>query len=158
MENQFFEKPILNSLYGYPVLHWELDKTGQPTQQIIEKRRPAEFITPIPKPKKQKGAQQEVPYRYGSEMRQYRPDFIVRVDDGHGDDDLLNLVVEIKGFRGEDAKVKKETMDIYWVPGVNNPGTHGWAFAEFTEVYQMQADFVKKVEGEFEKLVGRLCQ
>ena len=52
----------------------------------------------------------EVPYRYGSEMRQYRPDFIVRVDDGHGDDDLLNLVVEIKGFRGEDAKVKKETM------------------------------------------------
>ena len=101
----------------------------------------------------------EVPYRYGSEMRQYRPDFIVRVDDGHGDDDLLNLVVEIKGFRGEDAKVKKETMDIYWVPGVNNLGTHGrWAFAEFTEVYQMQMDFAKKVKGEFDKLVGRFCQ
>ncbi|MBH2019876.1 MAG: DEAD/DEAH box helicase family protein [Burkholderiales bacterium] len=101
----------------------------------------------------------EVPYRYGSEMRQYRPDFIVRIDDGHGDDDLLNLVVEIKGFRGEDAKVKKETMDIYWVPGVNNLGTHGrWAFAEFTEVYQMQDDFAKKVEGEFNKLVGRFCQ
>ena len=45
MENQFFEKPILNSPYGYPVLHWELDKTGQPTQKIIDKRRPAEFIT-----------------------------------------------------------------------------------------------------------------
>ena len=59
MTNQFFEKPILNSPYGYPVLHWELDKTGQPTQQIIDKRRPAEFITPIPKPKKQKGSQQE---------------------------------------------------------------------------------------------------
>ncbi|MFZ3139615.1 BPTD_3080 family restriction endonuclease [Polaromonas sp.] len=101
----------------------------------------------------------EVPYRYGSEMRQYRPDFIVRVDDGHGDDDLLNLIVEIKGFRGEDAKVKKETMDIYWVPGVNNLRTHGrWAFAEFTEVYQMQDDFAKKVEGEFNKLVGRFCQ
>ena len=26
MTNQFFEKPILNSPYGYPVLHWELDK------------------------------------------------------------------------------------------------------------------------------------
>jgi type III restriction enzyme len=31
----------------------------------------------------------EVPYRYGSEMRKYRPDFVVHVDDGHGDDDLL---------------------------------------------------------------------
>ena len=28
----------------------------------------------------------EVPYRYGSEMRQYRPDFIVRADDGHGEE------------------------------------------------------------------------
>ena len=51
MTNPFFEKPILNSPYGYPARYWELDKTGQPTQQIIEKRRPAEFITPIPKPK-----------------------------------------------------------------------------------------------------------
>jgi type III restriction enzyme len=25
-----------------------------------------------------------VPYRYGSEMRKYLPDFIVLVDDGHG--------------------------------------------------------------------------
>jgi len=97
----------------------------------------------------------EVPYRYGSEMRQYRPDFIVRVDDGHGEDDLLNLVVEIKGFRFEDAKVKKETMDIYWVPGVNNLATHGrWAFAEFTEVYQMQVDFAKKVEDVFNTMIN----
>lgn len=57
MKNQFFEKPILNAPYGYPERHWELDKTGQPTQQIIEKRRPAEYITLIPKPKKKKGAQ-----------------------------------------------------------------------------------------------------
>ena len=59
MTNPFFEKPILNSPYGYPARYWELDKTGQPTQKIIDKRRPAEFITPIPKPKKQKGGQQE---------------------------------------------------------------------------------------------------
>ena len=65
----------------------------------------------------------EVPYRYGSEMRQYRPDFIVLVDDGHGDDDLLHLVVEIKGYRREDAKEKKTTMDTYWVPGVNQLGS-----------------------------------
>ena len=54
MANQFFEKPILNSPYEHPARHWELDH-GQPTQQIIEKRRPAEYITPLPKPKKRKG-------------------------------------------------------------------------------------------------------
>ena len=62
----------------------------------------------------------EVPYRYGSETRKYRPDFIVLVDDGHGDDDLLHLIVEIKGYRREDAKEKKSTMETYWVPGVNH--------------------------------------
>ena len=54
MDNRFFEQPILNSPYEYPERHWELDDEGQPTQQIIETRRRAEFITPIPKPKKRK--------------------------------------------------------------------------------------------------------
>ncbi len=53
------------------------------------------------------------------------PDFIVLVDDGHGEDDLLHLIVEIKGYRREDAKETKNTMDIYWVPGVNNLGNYG---------------------------------
>lgn len=56
MDNRFFEKPILNSPYEYPNQHWELDEEGQPTQQIIKKRRSAKFITPIPKPKKRKKA------------------------------------------------------------------------------------------------------
>src|SRR5260370_35440057 len=55
MENQFFERPILNSPYDYPTRYWELDKQGQPTQRIMETRRKAEFITPIPKPRKRKG-------------------------------------------------------------------------------------------------------
>ena len=96
----------------------------------------------------------EVPYRYGSEMRVYRPDFIVLVDDGHGPADLLHLVVEIKGYRREDAKEKKATMDTYWVPGVNHSGQYGrWAFAEFTEVYQIESDFAAKVASEFNKMV-----
>jgi type III restriction enzyme len=96
----------------------------------------------------------EVPYRYGSETRKYLPDFIVRIDDGHGDDDLLNLIVEIKGYRREDAKDKKSTMDTYWVPGVNNLKQYGrWAFAEFTEVYQIETDFEAKVEAEFNKMI-----
>lgn len=96
----------------------------------------------------------EVPYRYGSETRKYLPDFIVLVDDGKGPDDLLRLVVEIKGYRREDAKEKKSTMDTYWVPGVNHLGTYGrWAFAEFTDVFQMQDDFAKKVESKFNKMI-----
>ena len=99
----------------------------------------------------------EVPYRYGSEMRRYLPDFIVLVDDGHGEDDLLHLIVEIKGYRQEDAKDKKLTMDNYWIPGVNHLGTHGrWAFAEFTEVYQIEADFEQKVESEFNRMIDTL--
>lgn len=96
----------------------------------------------------------EVPYRFGSETRHYRPDFIVHVDDGRGNHDLLNLVVEIKGYRREDAKEKKSTMDIYWVPGVNALGSFGrWAFAEFTDVFQMQDDFKDKVAAEFDKML-----
>ena len=97
----------------------------------------------------------EVPYRYGSETRTYLPDFIVLVDDGKGPDDLLHLVVEIKGYRREDAKEKKSTMDTYWVPGVNNLGRYGrWAFAELTDVFQMQDDFARKVAAEFDKMIG----
>lgn len=97
----------------------------------------------------------EVPYLYGSENRKYRPDFIVLVDDGHGEEDPLRLIVEIKGYRREDAKEKKSTMDTYWVPGVNNSAKYGrWAFAEFTEVYQIESDFKAKVESQFNKMLG----
>lgn len=97
----------------------------------------------------------EVPYRFGSDNRKYIPDFIVLVDDGHGPDDPLHLVVEIKGYRGEDAKEKKSTMDTYWVPGVNNLGQFGrWAFAEFTEVYRIEADFTEKVDRNFDNLIS----
>jgi type III restriction enzyme len=78
------------------------------------------------------------------------------VDDGHAADDLLHLVVEIKGYRREDAKEKKVTMDTYWVPAVNNLGTLGrWAFAELTEIYQIESDFKAKVESAFNEMIGR---
>lgn len=101
----------------------------------------------------------DVPYRYGSETRKYLPDFIVRVDDGRGEDDLLNLIVEIKGYRREDAKDKKATMETYWVPGINNLKSFGrWAFAEFTEVYQIETDFEAKIEAEFDKMLAGICK
>ena len=101
----------------------------------------------------------EVPYRYGSETRKYLPDFIVLVDDGHGPDNPLHLIVEIKGYRREDAKEKKATMDTYWVPGVNHLGTYGrWAFAEFRDIYEIESDFKAKVECEFNKMIAKASE
>ncbi|MCX5935960.1 MAG: DEAD/DEAH box helicase family protein [Pseudanabaena sp. LacPavin_0818_WC45_MAG_42_6] len=94
---------------------------------------------------KNQGLGFEVPYLYGSTQRKYIPDFIVQIDDGR--DDLLNLIVEIKGFRGEDAKDKANTMKTYWIPGVNNLGKFGrWQFAEFTEVFEIDSGFHKLIE------------
>src|SRR6202521_1353736 len=79
MDNQFFERPILNSPYDYPARYWELDEHGQPTQRIIESRRKAEFITPIPKPRKrkEKAIQAELVFDEGKELsteeQQYDP-------------------------------------------------------------------------------------
>lgn len=83
MPNSFFDHPILNSPYAYPARYWELDEDGQPTQRIIERRRRAEFITPIPKPKKRKtaAAQQEFVFDDGkgisSTAQQYDPTPII---------------------------------------------------------------------------------
>ena len=79
MQNQFFEQPILNSPHDYPGRHWELDDQGQPTQQIVERRRRAEFITPVPKPRKRKtpASQMAIVFDEGAglstERQQYDP-------------------------------------------------------------------------------------
>ena len=46
-------------------------------------------------------------------------------------------------------------METYWVPGGNNLSGYGrWAFAELTEVYEIESDFAKKVEAGLDKLIG----
>ena len=98
-----------------------------------------------------------VPYQDGSIARDYLPDFIVRVDDGHGEQDPLNLVVEVKGYRGENAKVKKETMENYWIPGVNRLGGYGrWAFVELRDAHTMRADLDAALKSVVSKAVAPL--
>ena len=42
-------------------------------------------------------------------------------------------------------------MDTYWIPCVNNLGTHGrWAFAEFTDAFQIDAAFNEMIESAIE--------
>jgi type III restriction enzyme len=103
---------------------------------------------------KNQGLGFEVPYRHGSNTRKYIPDFIVQVNDGH--EGSLNLVVEIKGYRGEDAREKKSTMEAYWVPGVNHLQTYGrWAFLELKDVYLIQDQFAESVEEALTRVIAR---
>jgi type III restriction enzyme len=89
---------------------------------------------------KNQGLGLEVPYRDGAVLRKYLPDFILKIDDGGSDP--LNLIVETKGYRKGDAQLKAETMRALWVPGVNNLRRYGrWAFAEFTDVFEISAAF-----------------
>lgn len=91
MSNPFFDHPILNSPYERPSRHWELDDSGQPTQQVLETRRRAEFITPIPKPKKQKKSpkQQDFIFDEGVGLsdtaQQYDPTSIINEVRSHVD-------------------------------------------------------------------------
>ena len=83
MSNHFFDQPILNTPYDCPTKHWELDEAGQPTQQIIDSRRSAKFITPIPKPKKQKSSAKQADLVFdegkgiSSREQQYDPTSII---------------------------------------------------------------------------------
>ncbi|HEX3530235.1 MAG TPA: hypothetical protein VH988_24505 [Thermoanaerobaculia bacterium] len=77
MPPSFFDHPILNAPYAYPARHWELDESGQPTNRIVERRRPAQYVSPIPKPKKQKVDQQELAmadaFGLAAERQRYDP-------------------------------------------------------------------------------------
>jgi type III restriction enzyme len=194
MDNRFFERPILNSPYEYPARYWELDESGQPTQQIIETRRPAKYITPIPRPKKHKtaSAQADLVFDEGKGLstqdQQYDPTPVINQLHGHVDRwqslpnpndwqvtpetarllqhsrhhpfnsikpffcqveavetaiwlteiaptvragkrflehladannsaNPLHLIVEINGYRREDAKDKKSAVETSWPPG-----------------------------------------
>lgn len=112
MSNPFFEHPILNSPYACPQQHWDpYNPTGSTAfvrfntsktdrwetssnhchinWVILDSDWEAEFCRVAeahPRVRayvKNHNLGFEVPYRYGSENRKYRPDFIVLIDDGH---------------------------------------------------------------------------
>ena len=75
-----------------------------------------------------------IPYTVKGDQRNYVPDFIVRLDDGRGADDLLNLIVEVTGQRDADKAAKVAAARNLWVPAVNNAGMWGrWGFIEVAD-------------------------
>ena len=80
-----------------------------------------------------------IPYTLNGEERHYYPDFIVHIDDGHGKENPLNLVVEVTGEQKKDKAIKVETAQTLWIPAVDNHGGFGrWAFIEITDPWNAQ--------------------
>jgi type III restriction enzyme len=68
------------------------------------------------------------------------PDFVARIDDGPGDDDLLNLIIEVSGAGRRDKEHKVNTARDLWIPAVNNHGGFGrWRFVEVTDPWEAAA-------------------
>ncbi len=80
-----------------------------------------------------------IPYTLAGDERQYMPDFLVRLDDGRGKEDLLTLIVEVSGEARKDKAAKAATARNLWVPAVNNHGGFGrWAYLEITDPWDAQ--------------------
>jgi type III restriction enzyme len=99
-----------------------------------------------------------IPYTLNGEEHQYIPDFIVCIDDGHGPDDLLNLIVEVTGEKKKDKAAKVATARTLWVPAVNNHGGYGrWAFLEVADPWDAQnliRGYLKQLHSESAKEVA----
>jgi type III restriction enzyme len=89
-----------------------------------------------------------IPYTINGQQRNYVPDFICHVDDGHGPDDLLNLIVEVSGERDKEKEAKVATAKTLWVPTVNNAGTWGrWAYIEIGDPWDAAGTIRAKLGG-----------
>jgi len=75
-----------------------------------------------------------IPYTLNGVEHQYHPDFVVHVDDGHGPDDPLKLIIEVTGEKKKDKAAKVSTARNLWIPAINNHGAYGrWAFLEIAD-------------------------
>jgi len=83
---------------------------------------------------KNQGLGFSIPYTINGEEHNYNPDFIVRLDDGNGKKDPLNLIIEVTGERDKKKAAKVSTARDFWVPAVNNHSGFGrWSFIEISD-------------------------
>jgi type III restriction enzyme len=89
-----------------------------------------------------------VPYTMNGQERNYYPDFLVRIDDGRGPNDLLNLIIEVTGEQKKDKPVKTSTARTLWIPAINNHSGFGrWSFLEITDPWDAK-NIVRKYLGQ----------
>ena len=100
-----------------------------------------------------------IPYTLSGEEKSYLPDYIIRIDDGHGNEDLLNLVLEVSGEARKDKAAKVETARNLWIPAINNHGGFGrWKFLEIVDPWDAKNTIRKYVKGEKVDGVGPLLR
>ena len=72
----------------------------------------------------------QIPYMHHGEWRLYEPDFVARVM--RGEDNILNLVIEVKGREWKRDPSKRHYAEEFWCPAVNQDpdlNQHGlWAY------------------------------
>jgi type III restriction enzyme len=87
-----------------------------------------------------------IPYSFNGRERRYHPDFIVRVDDGRGAEDLLNLILEVSGEALQEKDAKVSAAKSLWVPAVNNDGRFGrWDFIEIRDPWSAKSAIRKSL-------------
>jgi type III restriction enzyme len=85
-----------------------------------------------------------IPYTLNGEEHNYIPDFIAKLDDGHGKSDPLNLIIEVTGEKKKDKETKVSTAKMLWIPAVNNSGNFGrWSFLEIYDPW----DAINSIKG-----------
>lgn len=89
-----------------------------------------------------------IPYTFNGQEKAYLPDYLLHVDDGHGKDDLLNLILEVSGEARKDKAAKVETARNLWIPAINNHGGFGrWAFLEIVDPWDAKNTIRAFIQG-----------
>jgi type III restriction enzyme len=96
-----------------------------------------------------------IPFTLNGEEKNYIPDFIACIQDSHGSDDLLNLIVEVTGEKKKEKAAKVATARTLWVPAINNHGGFGrWSVIEVDDPWNSQnqiRSFLKQAQAESTK-------
>jgi len=86
-----------------------------------------------------------IPYTLNGEEKNYIPDFVACIDDGHGENNLLKLILEVTGENRKDKSAKVATASTLWVPAINNHGGFGrWAFIEMPDPWNAE-NLIRKI-------------
>jgi type III restriction enzyme len=81
---------------------------------------------------KNQGLNFAIPYTHEGKAANYIPDYIVRVQSG--EEEPLNLIVEVSGEAKKEKQAKVATATTFWVPAVNNHGGFGrWSYIEVSD-------------------------
>jgi type III restriction enzyme len=98
-----------------------------------------------------------IPYTLNGEEKSYLPDYMIRIEDGRGKEDLLNLVLEVSGEARKDKAAKVETARNLWIPAINNHGGFGrWAFLEIVDPWDAVSTIRAYLKGQTADGVGPL--